>query len=144
MSNEIHSSRVFSGVSRERLYRAFEDPSQVTAWWGPAGFNNTLESMDLRPGGKWRFTMHGPDGKDYEQEKTFEEVIPGEKVTFHHHAPVHRFTMELLYQDVEGGTRLDWWMRFEDAVEAEALRGFISNANEENFDRLQAYIEKNP
>lgn len=32
---------------------------------GPNGFTNTFYEFDLRPGGKWRFTMHGADGKNY-------------------------------------------------------------------------------
>ena len=35
-------------------------------WWGPDGFTNTITTFDLRPGGAWRFVMHGPDGTNYE------------------------------------------------------------------------------
>lgn len=37
-------------------------------WWGPAGFTNTFNEFDLRPGGKWRFIMHGPDKGNYHNE----------------------------------------------------------------------------
>ncbi|RYD37019.1 MAG: hypothetical protein EOP87_04345 [Verrucomicrobiaceae bacterium] len=136
---DIHSSRAFP-VSRERLYDAFADPAQVALWWGPAGFTNTIHEFDLRPGGHWRFTMHGPDGKTYEQDKVFGEIIPAEKVTFRHHAPVHGFLMELSFHDKGEGSRFDWLMRFDDPGEAETLRNFISKANEENFDRLQSHL----
>ena len=68
--NEITSSRVFN-ASRERLYAAFADPAQVAVWWGPAGFTNTIHDFDLRPGGKWLFTMHGPDRGNYQNECVF-------------------------------------------------------------------------
>ena len=142
--NEITSSRVFN-ASRERLYAAFADPAQVAVWWGPAGFTNTIHDFDLRPGGKWLFTMHGPDGKTYEQDKTFEEVIPGRKVSFRHHAPVHGFRMEQTYSDEPGGaSRLDWRMRFDVPGELEKIRDFIDKANEENFDRLQSHLQTHP
>ena len=142
--NEITSSRVFN-ASRERLYAAFADPAQVAVWWGPAGFTNTIHDFDLRPGGKWLFTMHGPDGKTYEQDKTFEEVIPGRKVSFRHHAPVHGFRMEQTYSDEPGGaSRLDWRMRFDAPGELEKIRDFIDKANEENFDRLQSPLHTHP
>ena len=142
--NEITSSRVFN-ASRERLYAAFADPAQVAVWWGPAGFTNTIHDFDLRPGGKWLFTMHGPDGKTYEQDKTFEEVIPGRKVSFRHHAPVHGFRMEQTYSDEPGGaSRLDWRMRFDAPGELEKIRDFIDKANEENFDRLQSHLQTHP
>ena len=142
--NEITSCRVFN-VARERLYAAFADPAQVAVWWGPAGFTNTIHDFDLRPGGKWLFTMHGPDGKTYEQDKTFEEVIPGRKVSFRHHAPVHGFRMEQTYSDEPGGaSRLDWRMRFDAPGELEKIRDFIDKANEENFDRLQSHLQTHP
>ena len=142
--NEITSSRVFN-ASRERLYAAFADPAQVAVWWGPAGFTNTIHDFDLRPGGKWLFTMHGPDGKTYEQNKTFEEIIPGGKVSFRHHAPVHGFRMEQTYSDEPGGaSRLDWRMRFDAPGELEKIRDFIDKANEENFDRLQSHLQTHP
>ena len=74
-NNEITSSRVFN-VPRERLYTAFADPAQVALWWGPAGFTNTIHDFDLRPGGKWLFTMHGPDKGNYLNECVFLKVDP--------------------------------------------------------------------
>ena len=44
-------------------------------WWGPNGFTNTFHEFDLRPGGAWRFIMHGPDGTDYPNESVFVEVV---------------------------------------------------------------------
>ena len=137
---EIRSSRVFS-YPRELLFRAWTDPDLLAAWRGPAGFTNTFYEFDRQPGGKWLFTMHGPDGKTYEQDKTFEEVIPGRKVSFRHHAPVHGFRMEQTYSDEPGGaSRLDWRMRFDAPGELEKIRDFIDKANEENFDRLQSHL----
>ena len=142
--NEITSSRVFN-ASRERLYAAFADPAQVAVWWGPAGFTNTIHDFDLRPGGKWLFTMHGPDGKTYEQDNTFEEVIPGRKGSFRHHAPVHGFLMEHSFSDEPvGAWRLVWRMRFDAPGELEKIRDFIDKANEENFDRLQSHLQTHP
>ena len=141
--NEIISSRVFN-VPPERLFGAFADPEQLAVWWGPEGFTNTIHEFDLRPGGRWHLTLHGPDGADYENDTTFTEVIPGEKVTFRHHAPVHCFVMEHTYSDEEGGTRLHWLMRFDDPAELEKIRDFIAKANEQNFDRLQSHLDQNP
>lgn len=39
-----------------------------------------------------------------------------------------------------GGTRLTWRMRFERAEEAERVRGPLLEANEQNFDRLEALL----
>ena len=34
--------------------------------------------MDVRPGGVWRFVMHGPDGIDYQNKITFLEIVSPE------------------------------------------------------------------
>jgi uncharacterized protein YndB with AHSA1/START domain len=50
-------SRVFT-APRELVYRAFTDPDQLAAWWGPTGNSlprNEIE-FDVRPGGHQRWT----------------------------------------------------------------------------------------
>ena len=36
------------------------------------------------PGGVWRFVMHGPDGRDYENRITFDEIVKPERIRYHH------------------------------------------------------------
>ena len=36
------------------------------------------------PGGVWRFVMHGPDGRDYQNRITFEEIVPPERIVYRH------------------------------------------------------------
>lgn len=139
MSEAIHSTRVF-GVSSERLFEAFRDPSQLARWWGPEGFTNTFAVFDLRPGGKWHFTMHGPDGAEYPNTNEFTEVDPPSRIAFVHDAPVHRFRMTMAFTAEDSGARLTWRMEFDDPDEAAKLRDFIVAANEQNFDRLEAVL----
>lgn len=138
-NREIVSTRVFD-APRERVFRAFGDPEQLKRWWGPAGFTNTLEAFDPRPGGAWRLVMHGPDGTDYHNESVFTEVVEPARVVFDHLEPVHRFRMTMTFDDEAGKTRLTWRMRFEFAEEAERVRGFVAAANEQNFDRLADHL----
>ena len=85
--------------------------------------------------------MHGPDGADYHNVSGFVEVVPAERVVFAHMGPIHRFRMTMTFADEGEGTRLTWRMRFDDADEAEKIRGFVAEANEQNFDRLQAAFQ---
>lgn len=66
------------------VFEVFTTPEHLAHWWGPDGFTTTTESMDLRPGGVWRFTMHGPDGTDYPNVITYVEIRPGELLSYHH------------------------------------------------------------
>jgi uncharacterized protein YndB with AHSA1/START domain len=55
-------TRVFD-APRALVYRAFTDPEQLAAWWGPTGSERPLDQMDLdvRPGGHQRFVQIAPD-----------------------------------------------------------------------------------
>ena len=69
---------------RDLVFSAFTDPKHLAQWWGPNGFTTTTSSFDMRPGGVWRFVMHGPDGRDYQNRITFEEVVPPERLVYRH------------------------------------------------------------
>src|SRR4051794_12623895 len=80
---EIVATRVFD-APRELVFKAWTDPEHLAQWWGPTGFTNTFHEFDLRPGGVWRFVMHGPDGVDYKNENVFVEIVKPERIVFDH------------------------------------------------------------
>lgn len=51
-----------------QVFKAWTDPEHLKNWWGPKGFTNTFIEHDLRPGGKWRYIMHGPKAGNYKNE----------------------------------------------------------------------------
>jgi len=57
---EIRIERVFD-APRERVWRAFTDPTLVAQWWG-RGHKLVIERMEVVRGGHWRYVEHGPDG----------------------------------------------------------------------------------
>ena len=128
---------------RKTVFAAFENPEHLARWWGPNGFTNTIKEFDFRPGGAWRLVMLGPDGTEYDNTAEFLEVIKPEKIVYDHLGPMHRFQMTMLFEGASNHkTKLTWRMVFERSPENEKLRQFISDANEQNFDRLAAYLEK--
>jgi uncharacterized protein YndB with AHSA1/START domain len=138
---EIISTRDFA-AAREELFAAFSDPARLAQWWGPAGFTNTIREFDLRPGGAWHLTMHGPDGTDFHNESRFLEVVRPERIVFEHEEPVHRFRMTMTFAAHGMGTTLTWRMVFESAEEVTKLGALIVAANEQNFDRLAAHLAR--
>jgi uncharacterized protein YndB with AHSA1/START domain len=76
---ELFTLRVID-APRERVFKAFSDPNHLAKWWGPKGFTNTFDEFDLRPGGVWRFVMHGPDAANFPNESVFVEVAVPERV----------------------------------------------------------------
>jgi uncharacterized protein YndB with AHSA1/START domain len=80
---EIVISRVFD-APLEMVWDAWTDPNQVVKWWGPRGFTTTIHEMDVRPGGVWHHTMHGPDGANYPGKSVFAEVIKHKRIDLTH------------------------------------------------------------
>lgn len=68
----------------EMVWNAWVDPRQVVKWWGPKGFSTTIHEMNVKPGGVWRHTMHGPNGVDYPNESRFVEVVKHVKIVYDH------------------------------------------------------------
>jgi len=138
---EIVSERVLD-ASAEQVFEAYRDPTRLARWWGPAGFSSTFKEFDFRPGGAWKFTMHGPDGTDYYNESEFVEIEPGKRIVLEHLRPMHRFLMTMTLAEEAGKTRLAWRLRFESVEECERIKQFVVPANEQNLDRLAAELSK--
>ncbi len=80
---EIVATRVVD-ASREHVFEMFTDRQHVARWWGPKGFTSTIDEMDVRPGGVWRFVMHGPDGTDYKNKIVYDEIARPERLVYTH------------------------------------------------------------
>ena len=137
---DIVTARVFN-APRELVFQAWTDPDQLVQWWGPKGFTNTFHEFDMRPGGIWRFVMHGPNGVDYQNKSVFVEVVNPERIVFDH-VSGPRFQVVATFAEQAGKTTLTFRMRFESAAECDKVKAFAVEGNEQNFDRLEAQLAK--
>jgi uncharacterized protein YndB with AHSA1/START domain len=78
---EIVISRVVD-APRELVWEAMTNPEHVVNWWGPRGFTINVEKMEVKEGGEWKLTMHGPDGAEYPNHHVFTEVVKPERMVF--------------------------------------------------------------
>jgi uncharacterized protein YndB with AHSA1/START domain len=110
---------------RDLVFAMFCDPKHLAQWWGPNGFRTTTLSFDMRPGGVWRFVMHGPDGRDYHNRVTYEEVVPPERLVYRHGGgedvePV-QFRQTITFEDLGARTRVVWRGDFPSAAERDRV-----------------------
>lgn len=70
---EIVTARTIN-FPRELVYAAWTEPEHLKTWWGPAGFTNTFHEFDFRVGGRWKFTMHGPDKGHFPNELNLQRL----------------------------------------------------------------------
>lgn len=144
-SNEIKISRVYDAPVK-LVWDAWTDPKKAALWWGPRGFTLTTHSKDLRPGGNWRYTMHGPDGTDYPNNTIYHEVEECAKLVYDHGGYDDRpplFRVTVTFKEVNGKTKMDMSMALATPEAAEETRKFIKKAGGyATWDRLAEYLEE--
>src|SRR6185503_16886975 len=106
---EIVITRLLN-APRELVFEVWTNPEHIAKWWGPDGFTNTIEKMDVEPGGVWDLVMHGPDGTDYKNKSIYTEVVKPERIVFRHLSPA--FTATVNFVELGNKTELNWRMLF--------------------------------
>lgn len=140
-NREILSARVLN-CPVESVYKAFANPEHLKNWWGPAGFTNTIHEFDLRPGGKWALTMHGPEQGHYPNASVFHTVEPLRCIAWTRETQPF-FEMEVTFDSLgENKAQITFRMIFASVAECEKIRKFAGPKNEENFDRLERELAR--
>ena len=121
---ELVTTRVFD-APRELVWTAWTDPKHLAQWWGPNGFTTTTSAFDFREGGVWRFVMHGPDGRDYQNRITFDEIVKRERIVYHHGGgddvePV-QFRTTVTFEELDRKTQLTMRAVFPSAAERDRV-----------------------
>jgi len=136
--NVVINSRKFD-FPRELVFKAWTTSEQLARWWGPKGFTNTFHEFDFMPGGHWRFVMHGPNGVDYPNHSTFEEIVPLERIVIRHlNNP--EFLLTATFEEIDGRTKVTWRQQFMKWAAFEQAKSYLIEANEQNFDRLNELL----
>jgi uncharacterized protein YndB with AHSA1/START domain len=142
---EVIVTRLFD-LPRERLFRAMTDPKLIPQWWGPERYTTTVEKMDAKPGGSWRFVQTGPDGGQYAFHGVYHEVASPERLvyTFEYEGTPGHVAMETItYQDMDGKTLVHDQMVFQSVEDRD---GMVQSGMEEGADasmnRLDTLLKK--
>ena len=145
LPNEIYIERIYD-ARVAAVWDAWTDLNKVQQWWGPRGFTLTMHSKDLKPGGHWHYTMHGPDGTDYPNKTIYHEVVDGQKLIYDHGANDDQpalFRVTALFSAFEAKTKLQMTMALASAEAAQTIRGFIKAAGgNATWDRLAEFLNE--
>jgi len=129
----------------ELVFEAWTDPAHLAAWWGPNGFTTTTSAFDMRPGGVWRFVMHGPDGRGYDNRITFEEIVRPERIVYQHGGgdddvdPV-TFNTTVTFAPEDGKTRVTLRAVFPTAAERDRTEHGAIEGGKQTLARLDQYV----
>jgi uncharacterized protein YndB with AHSA1/START domain len=140
---EIVTTRVIDAPPA-LVFEAWTDPRHVAHWFGPDGFVTTTESMDVRPGGRWVFTMRGPDGTVWPNVVTYEEIAPPSRLVYRHgdHENPDMFHATVTFEEQGGRTALTLRTVFPTAAAREFVvreRGAVEGGRQ-TIARLAAYV----
>jgi uncharacterized protein YndB with AHSA1/START domain len=142
---EIIVTRVLN-APRELVWEVWTNPEHLINWWGPRGFTNTFQEIAIKPGGIWRFIMHGPDGRDYQNKISFREVVKPERLTYTHgddKAPEQFFTT-VTFEALGETTKVTMRAVFPSAAERDFVikeHGALEGGNQ-TMDRLVEQVSR--
>ncbi len=78
---EILMTRKFD-APREIVWETITDPLLIPQWFGFAADTTEVKTMDVRPGGKWRYITTTSGGEVVDFHGTYREVVAPEKLVY--------------------------------------------------------------
>jgi uncharacterized protein YndB with AHSA1/START domain len=141
--------RIFD-APRDLVWKVLTDPERIPHWWGPRSMTMTVEEMDVRPGGRWRWVGHSSDG-DAPFCGEYLEVVPPERlvrteifdVPPFNEGPDNAAIETMTLEDLGGRTKLVSRSKFPsvESLEGALATGMIGGALE-SYDRLADEIAR--
>lgn len=141
---EIVISRLID-APREIVFEAFTEVRHLSQWWGPEGFTTTTRAFEFRVGGAWDFVMHGPDGTDYQEWITWQEIeVPGRIALLHGESvnDPNSFESVLSFESNADQTRIEMRTVFATAEQKdEAVQKYHAiEGGQQTLNNLAAYV----
>jgi uncharacterized protein YndB with AHSA1/START domain len=144
---ELVITRVFD-APRQLVWKAFTDPDQLAAWYGPVGWSVPRDTVtvDLRVGGSQRFTMvdDADPARTSPVAAVFTEVVENELLVAYEDLDDETFGKVRLETRIElhdeGGDRTRVVLRqgpFTEEIEGSAREGWTSS-----FTKLDALLAR--
>jgi uncharacterized protein YndB with AHSA1/START domain len=134
--------RVFD-APRDLVFKAWTEPEQLAKWFGPRGFNSTVQKIDLRLGGQSRIHMVSAENDTWFQ-GVYREIDPPKRlviamnwVNAQGKPTSPETTLTLMFDDVGGKTRLTLHHAI---FESTTARNQHQNGWNSSLDRLAEHL----
>ncbi|HEV8339685.1 MAG TPA: SRPBCC family protein [bacterium] len=140
---EVVITRVFD-APRELVFKAFTDPKLIPHWWGPRKYKTTVDKMDVRPGGVWRFVHRGQDGNESAFNGVYREIVPPERLVYTFEwegLPGHILVETVTLEERDGKTTVTDRAFFETVEDRDGmLKSGMEAGAAESMDRLEELL----
>jgi uncharacterized protein YndB with AHSA1/START domain len=123
------------------VWEVWTQPEHISQWWGPNGFTNTINVMDVKPGGEWELVMHGPDGTDYPNKSIFKEIIRHKKIVYEH-VSWPKIIASIEFEEQGDKTFIRWHALFESAeIFLQVVKEHKADVGlKQNMEKLEEYL----
>ena len=132
-------TRIFD-APRRFLFKSYTDPNLIPQWWGPRGFTTTVDNMNMRPGGVWRFVQRGPDGNQYAFNGVYRGIVPPDWLayTFEFESmPGHVLLETVAFEERDGKTKVTATALFDTVRDRDGmLKSGMEQGAAESWERL--------
>jgi uncharacterized protein YndB with AHSA1/START domain len=121
------------------VFATYTDPKLIPEWWGPT---TTVDEMDFRAGGSWRFVFQNADGSEGAFRGTYREISPPEQIvqTFEWEAMPGRVHVEtLVFEDLGERTKLTATLLFDTTEERD---GLLAHGGERGMNETYARLDE--
>jgi len=140
---EVKMTRVFD-APRELVFRAHTDPKAIPRWWGQRNSKTTVDKMEVRDGGRWRFVERGSDGQAHGFHGVYHAIVAPERIvqTFEFEGvPGHVLLETLDFEERGGVTTLTSQSVYQSVEDRDGMvqSGMEDGANE-SMDRLEELL----
>jgi uncharacterized protein YndB with AHSA1/START domain len=142
---EIVVTRVFD-APRELVFKTITDPDLIPQWWGPKYLTTTVERMEVKPGGIWRYIQKDAKGNEYAFHGVYHGIDAPERLvyTFEFEGiPGHVLLETVRLEDQNGKTKMIDQSVFQSVEDRDGMltSGMEEGANE-TMDRLTGLLSK--
>jgi uncharacterized protein YndB with AHSA1/START domain len=108
----------------ERVFKMYTDPALTAQWWGPKIYTNTIDKMEVQPGGQWRIIQRNDKGNSYAFHGVYHAVVSPERIirTFEYEGTPSQVLLETLTLEALGKrTRLTNQSVFQSVADRDAM-----------------------
>ncbi len=142
---EIIMTRVFD-APRELVFKACTDPKHIPQWWGPKYLTTTVDKMEVRPGGLWRFVQRDADGNEYAFHGVYHDSVSPEWVVYTFEwegMPGHVLMETVTFEEQDGKTKLTDKSVFQSVEDRDGmLQSGMEEGAAETWDRLDELLKE--
>ena len=144
---DIIIRRTFA-VPRERVFKALTDPGSIPKWWGPGSLTTTVDRMEVKPGGLWRFVQRDPEGNEFAFHGVYHESAPPRRLVYTFEwegMPGHVSLETITLEERDGKTETTDKVVFQSVEDRDGmLQSGMEEGAKESMDRMEALLKTSP